>query len=775
MAGNQDIYLKAMNEGHSAAWDQEWKKAAAAYRKALQEFPDQPKALNSLGLALYQLGELEEGLRIYRQVSDLSKDDPLPMEKIAQLSERTGDLQTAVEAAQKAADLFLAQRDTDKAIENWARITNLNPENALAHSRLAQVHERLGHLQQAVTEYLALASLLQRGGHNDKAQEVIAKAVELMPDSQEAQQAMHLFKTGQLLPKPLRGKGGTGPIRMAKVQESTDRIKKTTGMDPVNEARHKALTTLAELLFEYSDDTPAAQERKGLAAIVKGTGALSMQQAEQTIAVLHLGQAIDAQTRNDESQAAEDLEKALEAGFKHASLYFNLGLLRFKGDRLESAARFLQNSIRHRDYALGTRLLLAQIDERKGQIHEAGLEYLEALKLADAMTVASDQSDEVRQLYEPLIEDLQNKTDDAAAQRLCENISKLLLRGDWREQMNSTREQLPRHEGDMPVPVAEVILQAQSSTVLESMNRVNEYARQGLMRTAMDEAFEALRSAPTYLPLHTLMGDLLVKDGRSQDAIAKFSVVAHAYGMRGEVGQATRLLRRVIQLAPMDMAARTLLIDQLTARGQVDEAIQEYLDLADIYYRLAELDMARKTYATALHAVQQGNASRDWNTTILQRMADIDLQRLDWRQALRVFEQIRTLRPDDEIVRKQLIELNMRLSQETQALGELENYLTYLGSMRQHETAVIFMEDLIRENADAAGKKIGTTFQRLLAEQLHLAGRTDDGVTLLDTLGESLMAENRKAEALEIINQIIIFNPSNVEDYRVLLKQVQGS
>ena len=34
-------------------------------------------------------------------------------------------------------------------------VTNVNPENAVAHSRLAQVHERLGHVQQAVIEYLA--------------------------------------------------------------------------------------------------------------------------------------------------------------------------------------------------------------------------------------------------------------------------------------------------------------------------------------------------------------------------------------------------------------------------------------------------------------------------------------------------------------------------------------------------------------------------------------------------------------------------------------------
>ncbi len=787
MPGNEEIYLKAMNEGHSAAWDQEWKKAAAAYRRALQEFPDQPKALNSLGLALYQLGEFEEGLQIYQRVAKISPDDPLPVEKIAQLSERTGDLKAAVEAALKAADLYLAQRDTDKAIENWVRITNLSPEHAIAHSRLAQVHERLGHPQQAVIEYLAVASLVQRAGSIEKAHELIGKALQILPESPEARQALAWIKTGQMLPKPVRGKGGTGPIRMAQVKESTQRIKVTTGMDPVAEARQKALTTLAELLFEYSDDSPVGQERKGLAAIVKGTGALSLQQAEQTIAVLHLGQAIDAQTRSEDGQAAEELEKALEAGFKHASLYFNLGLLRFKSDRLESAMRFLQNSVRHRDYALGTRLLLGQIHSKKGQVNEAALEYLEALKLADAMSAPPEQADEIRQLYEPIIEAQQSAAIipsphplpkgegvNDAAQQLCANISELLLRGDWREQLRTTREQLPKHDADQPVPVAEVILQAQSSTVLESINRVHQLARAGMMRPAMDEAYDAVRHAPTYLPLHILMGDLLVQEDRLPEAIAKFSVVAHAYATRGEVSQATRLLRRVIQLAPMDMSARTQLIDQLIARGQVDEAIKEYLDLADIYYRLAELDMARKTYTTALRVVQQANASRDWNTHILQRMADIDLQRLDWRQALRIFEQIRTLRPDDDGVRKQLVGLNLRLGQQAQAMGELENYLTYLENTRQSETAVLFLEDLIREHEGSSGFYDILPLHQALSEQLHRVGRTEEAITQLDTLGETLLGEGRKQEALAVIRQIVGMNPSNLEDYRALLRQVEG-
>jgi tetratricopeptide (TPR) repeat protein len=767
MPGREETFQKAMNDGHSAAWDQDWEKAAAAYRRALQESPDNPKALNSLGLALYQLNNIEESLQIYLSVAKLSPDDPVPMEKVAQLSERTGDLKTAVDAALRAADLFFQQRDTDKAIENWVRITNVNPENPIAHSRLAQVHEKLGHAQQAVTEYLAIASILQRAGNSEKTQEMVDKAQALLPNSPEVKQAHTLLKTGQLLPKPIRGKGGTGPISMAQVKQMQKPQKTASGLDPIAEARQKALTQLAELLFEFSDESPSAQERRGLAAIVKGTGSLSLQQSDQTKIVMYLSQAIDSQTKGNDVQAAEEMERALDAGFKHPCLYFNLGLLRLKGERSESAQRFLQNAVKHNDYALGTRLLLGQLLVSKSKFKEATLEYLEALKLADVNTVPAEKSDEIRQSYEPLIEAYQGDRDEKALRKICDNIQTLLMRPDWREQLHKTREQMPKQDGGMITPLSDVILQAQSSSVLESMNRINQLARTGSLRSAMDEAYDAIKQAPTYLPLHSLMGDLLVQEGRTPEAITKYSVVAHSYGVRGEVNQAAKLLRRVIQLSPMDMAARIRLIDQLVARGQMDDAIHEYLELASIYYRLADLDMARKTYTTALRVVQQGNANREWNAHILQRMADIDLQRLDWKQAMRVFEQIRTLTPDDAAVRKQLIELNLRMAQPDKAMGELENYITYLESQRKQEMAIPFLEDLVKEYEDQP------LLKRALAAQLHATGRTNDAVTLLDALGESLVETGNKLGALEVINQIVLMNPPNVEDYRQLLQQLQ--
>jgi tetratricopeptide (TPR) repeat protein len=761
-----------MNEGHSAAWDQEWDKAAIAYRQALQEIPDQPKALNSLGLALYQQANFEEALQIYRRVAQITPTDPVPMEKLAQLLERTGHLKEAIDAAFRAADLFLNQRDIDKAIENWVHVTMLDPEHVLAHSRLALAHEKLGHKVRAVTEYISVASLVQRTGNVQKTAELINRALKINPESAEAKQAQNLLRSGQLLPKPLRPKGGTGPIAMAQVKQLNQPKKQNdSGLDPIAEARQKALTRLAEILFDYStDDGASDQAKRGLQALMRGTGQLSLQSSEQTKVVLHLGQAIDAQTKGNENHAAEELEHALEAGFKHPALYFNLGLLRAKGERLESAVRHLQHAVKHNDFNLAARLLLGQTQQKLGRLGSASIEYLEALRIADSMVVPPEQSEEISQMYEPLLEAQASETDEAALKRLCDNINEMLMRKNWRDHLYRAREQMSRsQDGDMPMPIAEVILQAQSSQVLEAINHIHQLARAGQFRTAMEEAFQALTYAPTYLPLHTLIGDLLVRENHTAEAIAKFTTVAQAYSVRGEAAQSAKMLRRVVQLAPMDMAARSRLIDQLVARGQVDEAIREYLELADIYYRLAELDNARKTYTRALRFVQQANADRSWNVHILQRMADIDMQKLDWKQAIRVIEQIRTLRPDDEGVRKNLIELNLRLNQTAQANAELENYLTYLQSGGHSVEGIKFIEGLLEERPG------DLMLRRALAQQYQQAGRVEEAVTQLDSIADSFLNSGRKEEAIVTINQILLMNPPTADQYRQLLMQLQSS
>ena len=65
MAGNQQIFQNAMNNGNSAAWDQNWELASRYYIAALEEFPNNPTALINLGLALFERHEYDQALMVY--------------------------------------------------------------------------------------------------------------------------------------------------------------------------------------------------------------------------------------------------------------------------------------------------------------------------------------------------------------------------------------------------------------------------------------------------------------------------------------------------------------------------------------------------------------------------------------------------------------------------------------------------------------------------------------------------------------------------------------
>jgi tetratricopeptide (TPR) repeat protein len=767
MAERNEVFQEAMNRGHSAAWDQQWEQAAAAYQQALNVIPTNPNALASLGLALFELQKYEESLQAYQKAVQASPRDPIPLEKSGQLLERLGNIKEAIQAFLRAAELHIQNQNSDKALENWMRVTQLDSQNVTARVYLGMVHERLGHVLQATSEYLSAASIYQRSGNGTKAAEMLARCMRLSPNSPEVRQADAMLKNGQLLPKPLHRQGGTGALRMAQVKLLEPPKSADTGLDPIAEARKQALTRLAEVLFDLSDEVGVGtvSSRHGMQAIVRGAEQLNVNTSERAKILGHIGQAIDAQTKGQDKQATQELEKALEAGFTDPSLYFDLGLLHSKTERVESAIRHLQVAVKHQDYAIGSRLLMAQIQHQLGHLSEATVEYLEALKIADSQVVPPEQSAEIRQLYEPLIEAQSHQTEPEKMEQLCASVKNLLLRPDWRSGVTQAREQLPKYaEGAMPL--AEILTQAQSGHVIEAIGKVRQLARSGYLRSAMDEAFESFKIAPTYLPLHTLVGDLLIQEGRTQDAMAKYTVVAQTYSARGEATQAINLLRRVVEVAPMDLPARSRLIDALAARGQVNEAIGEYIDLADIYYRLAELDMARKTYTTALRLAQQGGANRTWSVKLLQRMADIDMQHLDWRQALRVFEQLRTLDPDDISVRKNLVELNLRLDQKQQAKAELENLVAHLEDTGRRGEAIPFLEELVAENPKQGILRFS------LAEEYRQAKRMNEAVDQLDKLGESLLNAGDREGAIQAIEAIIAMNPPNRSSYQALLAKI---
>jgi tetratricopeptide (TPR) repeat protein len=770
MPANETRFQQAMNQGHSAAWDQNWNAAAEYYRQALVELPDDIQALTSLGLALFQLADYHGAIMQYRRAAELVPNDPMPLEKIAESFECLGMPEQSVDVLMKAADLYARSQNMNRAIESWTSVIQIRPDHLFARSRLALVFERMGRKPQAVSEYLAIAGLLQHAGEVQKAIQAVQRALQVVPDSREAGQALAMLQAGQPLPRPQRVQSVARlpelPAPESAVPQIVEGEALAPGPDPIVETSQKALTELAGILFEEEDEEVQAT-RRGLAAIVTGQGGASVA-VDRTKIMLHLSQVIDLQGRGENSRALDELERAVDLGLDHAAAQFDLGWLLSKANRLESATRVLQKAIKHPDFALGGRLVLAQAYQKMGRPKEAAIEYLEALRLADIQLVRPEQADALSQMYDPVIETQLGQTSDVQT-KLSDNIAVFLVRPNWRKNLTLARQQLPPPPpGSPPLPLAELIGEARGGQVVESMAKINQLARAGQYRTAMEEAFRAISFAPTYLPLHMVMADVLLQEGHQTEAISKYTAVARGYNARGAANRAIDVYQRIIDISPMDMESRRYLIEMLIARGQTDAALAEYLKLAEVYYNLADLTSMRRTYTEALRLAQQSNVSKAWKVKVLHRMADLEMQSLDWRQALKVLEQIRNLQPDDPAARTSLIKLNLRLGLTSQALSEMDGYIAYLLENKKYDAALHFAESMVNENSTQP------TMQRRLAELYRRAGRTDDAIAHLETAGNLLIDAGDKAGAVEVVMAILALNPPDVAKYRQLLAKLQS-
>ena len=771
MAGNLQIFHNAMKDGDSAAWDQDWELAKHYYIAALEEFPNNPEALVNLGLALFEMGDLDQALLVYRRAAAVSPEDPAPQEKMAQIYETMGRKNEAVRAAMQAADLFLKTRDIEKAIESWEHITDLHPDSLTAHTRLAMIFERLGRKNEAVLEYLAAASQLQRNGDPARATQVVMYALNLAPGNPEATEALRQLKIGQSLKTPARAR--VGQKRTAtpsgKASEPT-RLATPKKLDPIAEALQHAMVELAGSLFDQAEEDFGAElepTRTRDLGILTQEADYPVEVKNRTQILLHIGQAIEAQTHGQEEQAAEELENTKLAGFTSPALEFDLGYLQAERDEVQ-ALRALNAAVQSTEYAMAAYLVMGRVHYNLKEYNAAAAACLQALRLADAATVPEPQRVDLRQLYDPIIENQTRATDQAALQGLCDTVFSYLIRPDWLELMKKARQQLLSGRPDeLPVPLAEMLLEIRSVNVIDALAYIRTLSAQGKLRTAREEAFRAISKAPTYLPLHIQMGDLLLQEGQQAEALKKYLLIARLYTLRGERTQAISLLERVQQIAPMDLEIRDQLIDLLVAEGRVDEAIQNKINLARANYQFADLDGARQVYQSTLRLVPESRQSKHWAFKILNELTDIDMQRLDWRSALGNLEQMRTLQPEDAGTRARIIDLNYRLGQTGTAIAEVDQYLKLVETRNNEKAAEEFLLAQIQDHPERVELRLK------LVEYYRRKRNVGAMIDQLDALASAYADAGQPARAATMVEEIIRLNPPNRADYEAALRQLR--
>lgn len=745
MAGNRDAYEEAMRLAFDHSWNRNWKAAIEAYKQALTEFPQDLAATLGLGGVFIELGQPAVAIKVFERAVKLAPEDDKALSSLADAQERLGMLEEAAATHAQIAYTFTQQGKLEEAADTWDRVTRLVPGQVEAHLQLAQILEKLDLQERAATAYATLASITERNGDTDLAIEYCNEALSLDPDNSKAQAVLRSLRSArqpetQSTQPELNGDDIFSFERLAAEEEDVG------GHSPLAKARQRALQELADMLFEVGS---AGGPEPATAAII--------------------GQAIDQQTRGLFDDAIRSYRKALDSGLNRTAVFFNLGLL-FQEQRLyDDAVEAFRHSMRDKEYTLGSHYALGLTYRAAGNIDRSLEHFIEAVKMIDLQAAPPDQVARLNAIYQRLTDSYIAKIETSKANIFTESLIKFFSERDWERKVQDARRRMNSlsEDGDL-MTLAEYLETPEKEVIVNAMTLTAEYIQRNMLMTAAEECLRAIQKAPSYLPLHIRLGDIFLKQEHTTKGITKYLTVAEVYQMRGESQQAISIYQKTLHLEPMDVKVRAKLIDLLITRGETDQALEQYLILADIYYQLAQVDRALEKYKEALRLAPSSTKETAWKVDILHRMGDIYNQRVDWVQATQSYQAIVDISPDDERAQLALVDLYHKQGQKGRALKSLDTLLGHY----QHAGKTQKILAVLQEAVQTRPEDIGTRAR--LAAAYAQQGLTKQAIAEYDALGEMQLEAGLREEAIQTIQIIINLGPDDVDGYRHLLSQIKG-
>lgn len=734
-------YEDLMNIGHAAAWDQDWDRAVQAYSMAVQARPDIPAAYNSLGLSLIQIRppRLQQALQVYQKAHELDPDDPLPLEKSADVYERMGRLQDAAKQYLNVAEAYLAKHDLEKAIGNWERATRVTPGLVRIHQKLAVAYERIGDKKQAVREYLTLAANFQRQQKTKIAIQAVERALRIDPQNRQSMNMLQALRSGGELiyaDERLRNRD----VDSRKDEDEIDpppEVAEANADGPIGEAIEACMEQLALGIADMD--------------LMENPGAMQIIQA------------IEAHRVRADKQALQAYTQAYKAGIKSAPIHMAMGELMLRQGDYKNAIKFLEKVAKDKELGAGAHHGLGIAHMNLGNVQDATRHLVRTMQYVDlGMAIDEVEAGQLDAVYDRLLQNAQ-KADPVALNTLNTRFFELLTGADWKQRVEITRHQL---EDAMDEPGAIVDVASVSPEIVESINRIDNYIAHRKFNLAMDEAFFVIEQEPDFLAAHLRVGQILIQMGQMDFAIDKYRHIAEAYLARGNKARGREIFTEIIDAAPMDTDLRQDYLVLLEEDELWDEIVDQYMSLAKAYSTLGDNNSARVTLKQTIQIAQREGIAKERVIELLHRLADIELVRLDTRQALRAYENIKNLSPEDTKAREMLIDLNFRLGDTSGAVSEMDALLRVFAKQRDGKSILTLLERWVERRPSDEGIRMR------LASVYEQIKRKDKALEQLNILLDMQLDNKRAQAACKTLKRILSIGPEQRERYMRLASQI---
>ena len=264
-----------------------------------------------------------------------------------------------------------------------------------------------------------------------------------------------------------------------------------------------------------------------------------------------------------------------------------------------------------------------------------------------------------------------------------------------------------------------------------SIQEIQNFIGHGLLTAAVEECMRVMEIAPQYLDIHVLLGEIYVRQGKIEQAIAKYVILAEQYLLAGRVDDAIATYRRILQLEPNNLPYRVKLIEQLSRQGRLDEALTERMGAAEAYLRAGHADRAVQEYEQALLA---------WPANIQVRLAYANALMKAGRAVQAVAEYQRILQVDPgvtmalahwQIALATGVGASPGMSSPGAGSGKVAS-LEVLGRLLRALRAENFRnyDEIVREYVMALDQHLASADLRYALGEIHLAaGRQQEAAT----------------------------------------------
>ena len=767
MTENRTQYEAALRQGHSYSWDQRWPEAIEQFQKAIEAADHEPAPFAGLGMAYFELGDLNRALDNYKIAARLSRGEMIYLKHVAEVQERLDLKADAGQTYLAIGEIQLKRRKLDEAVGNWLQAVRLAPELLGAHRRLAAVYKRQGLTRNSVREYLAIARIYAARGQREEALQVCQIALELDPRSVDTLTLINQIQQGEEIElngiEPLTTVSAMAAARSAAAgaggtadnQSNGTGIHHGTGGDSglLEMGTRLAQSQLAQQIF--GEEGPEYQSET---SVENGAGL-------ERIALI--SQALDFQTRGNADEALSCYEQAIAQGVASPALYFCAGILYHDKMQFGQAKRSFEQSLTDQSLRPASYYAIGEAFRTRRDLRRATEYYVAALRSIDMSYLSPVKAERASELYSYFIKDLMAAEEPRTTLDFVDSVTDFLGRDGWQSRVQQARSHLDRLSPDGQPLILGDILSAGSLQVLESLHLSQEYAERGKYDSAVEEAYRAIQLSPFYLAGHVQLAELMAKQDRLHIAVGKYLTIGDTCRMRGDIEGALANYERAVELAPMDLANRSRLISLLIEQNSIDRALEHYHEMGEALYNLAEVDKAREAYIEALRLAPRGSAERQWRYLFLQAIADIDIQRLDWKRALAAYSELGANDPGDEQIALTLVDLYYKVDQPASAIRQLDKFLVHLVRNGQGAKVFTVLEDLLELRPTDA--EVADRLVRLYLRQ----GRREIAMNLLDSLGEAQLDAGQDDAAIKTIETILTMDPPNANSYRQILHQLQ--